>query len=125
VPRDQTEQVGLSVCADIAVEVLPSSEGLLAVSVLSAGAAADAAAVRLLAAAVKGGLPPPARASPLRVVNVDGPPGLVLRLVRAVLYPRLLLQAAQLRQVQAAGHTDRHASRQVDRQARSSSSPTA
>lgn len=75
---------------------------LIHISLTAANPAAQTAAAQLLGAALKGGLPGAEGGSalgPLLVVNMEGAPGLVAPLLRSMLYPRLALYCAQLRQV--------------------------
>lgn len=81
----------------------PSPAGsLVRLSLGAAGPAAAGSAVCLLAGALKGSLPGAeggGALGPLLLVGMGGASALALALLHAVLYPRLVLCCAQLRQV--------------------------
>ena len=92
-------------CAGLQLEVSATADpagSLIRISLTAANPAAQTAAAQLLGAALKGGLLGAEGGSalgPLLVVNMEGAAGLVAPLLRCMLYPRLVLYWAQLRQV--------------------------
>ena len=92
-------------CAGLQLEVAATADpagSLVRIALTAADPEAQTAAARLLAAALKGALPGAeggGALGPLLVVHMEGALGLVAPLLRGVLYPRLVLYCAQLRQV--------------------------